>query len=913
MFRRRLVALIAAGSLGFSMVAGILPGSLGATRAMASHPPGGHVYTFDADFAQGSSINLISSTPDQLQLDDQSKPFPFIWVAASNRGTVIKIDTRTGVILGEYWTAPQNMTKNPSRTTVDKKGNVWVGNRDEAGNNKGSAVHVGLQENGECVDRNGNGVIDTSTGLGDIRNWSNAGNADLNGGVSTADDECIIHFVRTDGVRNRHVSVDANNNVWIAGGAFGDSIRRYHLFDENGNSLRVIDMANPAQTGEPSQIVSCCYGGLVSPDGILWGSTLSNNLIRIDPSKPDGDPDLVRITDLGRTSYGMGIDSQGNIWVSDLSSSISKVDANGVLLGAFPLTGFGGRGVAVTPDDHVWVANSNSASVTRITNSGAVVATIPVGNTPTGVAVDAAGKVWITNLASHTVSRIDPATNTVDLIVGLGVNAGPYNYSDMTGSILIGPPNLGTWTLIHDTGMPGALWGSVSWNGSTPGDSSLTVSVASSNDGVVFGPEVATTSGATLGVSNGRYLRVAVRFERSTTGQSPVLVDLTVSPNSPPTVDLAPAGPIAEGTSVGLVAMASDPDGDPLTYTWTLVGPGTLVGSGDTAVYSYDDGPAVATVTVTVSDGQFIASSSREIITFNVAPTVDAGADQSEYWGLAVSFAGVVADPSGADTLAGLNPTWDFGDGNVAPGQLASHAYANPGLYSATLTASDKDGGTTSDSTDVTVTKRPSSLTYTGDSSQFFGTGGTLSARLGDGVDAGTADLGGRTVTFTLDGVTYTTTTDANGDASTPAPAFLLPGTYAVDVDFAEHSHYLGSSAQAILTVNNSVGKVTAGSIRMENKGRGGFNVQSEGTAVKGELQYQNGGTNFHAHKLTALSVSLDKTKAWFAGVGKDGRTFIAYVEDNGEPGQNDIFKIWIDGTPENGNGSLTGGNIQIH
>jgi hypothetical protein len=64
---------------------------------------------------------------------------------------------------------------------------------------------------------------------------------------------------------------------------------------------------------------------------------------------------------------------------------------------------------------------------------------------------------------------------------------------------------------------------------------------------------------------------------------------------------------------------------------------------------------------------------------------------------------------------------------------------------------------------------------------------------------------------------------------------------------------------------------------------------------------------------MTALAVSPDGTKAWFAGVDKNGVPFTAYVEDNGEPGRNDVFQISINGVPQNGNGALTGGNVQIH
>ena len=100
----------------------------------------------------------------------------------------------------------------PSRTTVDKT--AMSGWRTGAGS---SVVHIGLVQNGQCVDRNGNGVIDTSQGLGDIKPWPNDGGADTNGGVTTAADECLIQYVRVRSTGTRHVSVDANNDVWVSG------------------------------------------------------------------------------------------------------------------------------------------------------------------------------------------------------------------------------------------------------------------------------------------------------------------------------------------------------------------------------------------------------------------------------------------------------------------------------------------------------------------------------------------------------------------------------------------------------------------------------------------------------------------------------------------------------------------------
>src|SRR5688572_14607514 len=90
------------------------------------------VHTLDAHFDQGVSFNVQHVTvPDQLQLHDPARPAPYLWAAASERGTMVRIDIDTGAVLGEYLTAPDGRGRNPSRTTVDRHGSCWVGNRDE--------------------------------------------------------------------------------------------------------------------------------------------------------------------------------------------------------------------------------------------------------------------------------------------------------------------------------------------------------------------------------------------------------------------------------------------------------------------------------------------------------------------------------------------------------------------------------------------------------------------------------------------------------------------------------------------------------------------------------------------------------------------------------------------------------------
>lgn len=118
-------------------------------------------YTYDSDFEKGTLVNLeLNPNHDQLQLTNKSQSsFSFIWVPNSNEGTVSKVDTVTGQEVARYRTGPQN-NGNPSRTTVDLDGSCWLGNRQT-----GTAVKIGLLENGGYIDRNHNGIIETSRDL----------------------------------------------------------------------------------------------------------------------------------------------------------------------------------------------------------------------------------------------------------------------------------------------------------------------------------------------------------------------------------------------------------------------------------------------------------------------------------------------------------------------------------------------------------------------------------------------------------------------------------------------------------------------------------------------------------------------------------------------------------------------------
>jgi hypothetical protein len=541
--------------------------------AGASPPPpaaalGGRsrTYAHDVDFDEGAMRNLAHPIPHQLQLVDSVTPFNSLWVTVSNKGTIVKIDTETGKVLGEYRTAPAGQPTNPSRTSVDGWGNVWAGNRDDS-----SVVHIGLVENHQCIDRNHNGRIDTSTGLGDVLDWTNAGGLDTGGGVTTATDECILHYTLVDSSDVRHVSVTADDDVWVG----GMGSRRFDLID--GSTGAIVRREGSIGYGG--------YGGLVDGHGVIWSA---RPLMRWDPDKPLKQANVRRYE---HDSYGLCIDSKGNVWNTALSGNqIRKFSPSGRLLATYPHGAEHAQSCAIDRQDHVWVAHSlldGEDTVGHLLPNGRWVGNVKVGMGPTAVAVDARGKIWTTNHHSQTVSRIDPLAGTVgsDATTPIGavdlttteLGGLLYGYGDMIGGILHGEPNTGTWSIVHDSGEPNANWGTVTWTKKVVGDGSIRVFAASSEDGVEFGPFEEVADDVDIGVADGRFLAVKVVFQRSSEGVSPILLDLTIElGNEPP--DCSKAKPSISRIHSHRrkfvpvwIENLGDPEGDPVTVRITRI------------------------------------------------------------------------------------------------------------------------------------------------------------------------------------------------------------------------------------------------------------------------------------------------------------------------------------------------------
>jgi PKD repeat protein len=161
-----------------------------------------------------------------------------------------------------------------------------------------------------------------------------------------------------------------------------------------------------------------------------------------------------------------------------------------------------------------------------------------------------------------------------------------------------------------------------------------------------------------------------------------------------------PGGPYSgiRGTPVAFDGSGSnDPDGDPLSYSWSF-GDGA-VGTGATPSHAYAT-VGTFTVTLTVSDGFTTSLAAATTVTIaNRAPVANAGGPYSGTRVAPVAFDGSASSDPDGDALS---YAWSFGDGATGTGVTPSHAYTTVGTFTVTLVVND--GFTSSPAAAATVT-----------------------------------------------------------------------------------------------------------------------------------------------------------------------------------------------------------------
>jgi hypothetical protein len=517
---------------------------------------------------------------DNLAVSPETFVYPYMWIANSIESTISKVDTRTNTEVGRYRTGQQGgANHNPSRTTVDKDGNVWVGNRD----NSRTVVKIAGNIN-DCIDRNGNGIFDTSTGPNDIKNWGDSG----------PEDECVLLYTKHWWVSStgpRALAVDNEGYIWV--GIWANNM--YYKLDPTDGSL-----ISTRGSQKP-------YGAVIDGNGILWsankwGSNANQKSIsRINTANNAhlgyytnfrSSSDLTTIPD--SAPYGITVDKNNKVWFTN--SPVIDQDKGDLPGGGFGYLDNGNlitfnqthfdpaetdllwyRGITVDNEGHIWVVahtlfnglfadpgswRTTTGKIYRINSLTNEVMCKQTGfgdyRQPIGAVMDGEYNIWII-FRQNDLSIDDQRHNQLpgrsfkldtncQILGSVQLGKSPYTYSDATGAMLQMFSTEGWWkvTIFSSTGNE-VNWSNISWMATNSGDEGfINVSLNFSGGGGAISYYMDENLNNenflyNLDTYKSKNLTIYIKIQNDRYGVSPVLKNLVIRSYddvvAPPNVD----------------------------------------------------------------------------------------------------------------------------------------------------------------------------------------------------------------------------------------------------------------------------------------------------------------------------------------------------------------------------------------
>jgi len=617
------------------------------------------------------------------------------------------------------------------------------------------------------------------------------------------------------------IQVDPSNAFYVATTSFPAQLYR-------------LDPATGSTTLVGSNLgVNYIHGGDFLPDSTGGGSNLSVTVNNIAPAFDAGANAQLVPADAGAFSRTINFTDPGSLDIHTVT--VDYGDSSGIQ--TFTITPTGSRSLdlnhAYTTEGAftvaVIVADDDAGSFTDTFNVEVILNEPPRANAGGPYVVNEGAAVTLDGRGSTDPDSTNPPDNSSDIVlyqwdldfdgVTFEIDATgqqpPVNFADnfLTRQIALrvtdshGEVDIATTTLTVanvapvvsagtdqtlDEGAPFAGGGSFTDPGADTWTATVDYGDGSGVQPLTLNPDKTFALGHTY-ADNGSYtVTVAVTDDDGGSHNDTLLVTVN---NVAPVVSAGADQAVDEGSAFAGGGSFTDPGAD--TWTATVdygdgsgaqpltLNPDKTFALGHTYA---DNGTYTVTVSVTDDDGGSHADT-LTVTVANVAPVVSAGVDQSSDEGSTVNFAGGFTDAGSADTHTML---WDFGDGATASGTLSpSHAYADNGVYTVTLTVTDDDGGSTSDTLLVTVAN-VAPVVNAGDD-QLADEGSSVSFS-GGFTDAGSADT--HTMLWDFgDGAT------ASGTLS-PSHAYADNGVYTVTLTVTDDDG--GSTSDTLtMTVNN--------------------------------------------------------------------------------------------------------------
>ncbi|MGQ0796315.1 MAG: LamG-like jellyroll fold domain-containing protein [Methanobacteriota archaeon] len=379
--------------------------------------------------------------------------------------------------------------------------------------------------------------------------------------------------------------------------------------------------------------------------------------------------------------------------------------------------------------------------------------------------------------------------------------------------------------------------------------------------------------------------------------------------NTNPTISSFNASPATEGSPVAFAVAASDPDGDALTYSFDVDADGNFdfVGPTSAAAFTWGDDHG-GSARIVVSDGLLEAESTTSVTVTNVPPSVTLEAspvDVAEGQTLTLSY--TIVDPGSDDLLVSI----DWKDGtvetrayplgpepdppestNVGPrdeSDASTHTYRDNGMFLATVTACDDDGGCTEDSIAITVLNLPPVVSITAPAPGSVFAVGTPITFSGTFTDAGLADT--HSARWLIDSATVSGTVTEGDDSGTVTDTvpFAAAGVYQIALEVIDDDGGVGTTDRVgeitafVVIFDETAGFVTGGGWINSPAGAYALSPALAGRATFGfvsryqkgadvpsgetEFQFRAADLNFHSTSYEWLVVS--SARAQYKGSGR--------------------------------------------